>query len=140
MNLAHAEVVRSIKSVTGGGCNGSWFCVWKGSGTVDPSSTLHATGRGKRLSTSHVVPQRHSLAHPHALSYLRTRAEKTGGGPMSEQSEPWNDIETVLDAVRVEEEVQLAVLEALGELDDPEEDEFSWDDFGWAFAYGASSQ
>jgi len=59
---------------------------------------------------------------------------------MSEQSEPWNDIETVLDAVRVEEEVQLAVLEALGELDDPAEDEFSWDDFGWAFAYGASSQ
>ena len=60
---------------------------------------------------------------------------------MSRRSEaPWNDIETLLDAVRVEEEVQLAVLEALGELDDPEEGEFSWEDFGWAFAYGATSQ
>ena len=44
-------------------------------------------------------------------------------------SSPWNDIETVLDAVRVEEEAHLAVLEALGVLDDPEVDEFSWDDF-----------
>ena len=59
---------------------------------------------------------------------------------MSERSEPWNDIETLLDAVRVEEEVHLAVLEALGELDDPGEGEFSWDDFGWAFLYGATSQ
>ena len=50
---------------------------------------------------------------------------------MSERSEnsPWNDIETLLDAVRVEEEVHLAVLEAAGELDDPDADEFSWDDF-----------
>ena len=35
---------------------------------------------------------------------------------MSRRSETLNDIETLLDAVRVEEEVQLAVLEALGEL------------------------
>ncbi len=47
---------------------------------------------------------------------------------MSRPSEPWNDIETLLDEVRVEEEAQLAVLEALGELDDPEADEFSWAD------------
>ena len=51
---------------------------------------------------------------------------------MSRRSEPWNDIETVLDALRVEEEAQMAVLEALGELDDPDADEFSWDDFYWA--------
>ena len=54
---------------------------------------------------------------------------------MSERSEAWNDIETLLDAVRVEEEVQLAVLEALGELDDTSADEFSWDDLCWACAY-----
>ena len=50
---------------------------------------------------------------------------------MSRRSEnsPWNDIEALLDKVRVEEEAQLAVLEALGELDDPEADEFSWDEF-----------
>ncbi len=50
---------------------------------------------------------------------------------MSGRSEnsPWNDIETLLDLVRVEEEAMLAVLEALGELDDPEADEFSWDEF-----------
>ena len=48
---------------------------------------------------------------------------------MSRRSEPWNDIETLLDAVRVEEEAMLAVLEALGELDDPEADEFLWDEF-----------
>ena len=53
----------------------------------------------------------------------------------SEEPAPWNDIETVLDAVRVEEEVQLAVLEALGELDDTSADEFLWDDFRWACAY-----
>lgn len=44
----------------------------------------------------------------------------------SEQPSPWNDIETVLDQVRVEEEVQLAVLEALGELDEPDDDDFAW--------------
>ena len=33
---------------------------------------------------------------------------------LSEQAAPWNDIEMLLDAVRVEEEVQLAILEALG--------------------------
>ena len=50
---------------------------------------------------------------------------------MSRRSEnsPWDDIETLLDLVRVEEEAMLAVLEALGELDDPEADEFSWDEF-----------
>ena len=48
---------------------------------------------------------------------------------MSTRSEPWDDIETLLDLVRVEEEAMLAVLEALGELDDPEADEFSWDEF-----------
>ncbi len=48
---------------------------------------------------------------------------------MSRRSETWNDIETLLDEVRVEEEVHLAVLEALGELDDREADEFSWDEF-----------
>ena len=47
---------------------------------------------------------------------------------MSRRSETWNDIETLLDAVRVEEEALLAVLEALGELDDPEADEFLWDE------------
>ena len=47
---------------------------------------------------------------------------------MSRRSGPWNDIETLLDEVRVEEEAQLAVLEALGEPDDPEADEFSWAD------------
>ena len=60
--------------------------------------------------------------------------------PMSERSEPWDDIETLYDAVRVEEEVLLAVMEALGELDDSEADEFWWEDFGCAFAYGATSQ
>ncbi len=49
-------------------------------------------------------------------------------GP-SEQTPPWNDIEAVLDAVRVEEEVQLAVLEALGGVDDQDEGEFWWDWF-----------
>ncbi len=48
---------------------------------------------------------------------------------MSRRSEPWNDIETLLDLVRVEEEALLAVLEALGELDDPDDDEFAWDEF-----------
>ncbi len=48
---------------------------------------------------------------------------------MSRRSDTWNDIETLLDLVRVEEEALLAVLEALGELDDPEADEFSWDEF-----------
>jgi hypothetical protein len=47
---------------------------------------------------------------------------------MSRRSEPWDDIETVLYEVRVEEEAHLAVLEALGELDDPEADDFLWDD------------
>ena len=60
--------------------------------------------------------------------------------PMSERSEPWDDIETLYDAVRVEEEVLLAVMEALGELDDSEADEFSWDDLGWASVYRATSQ
>ena len=48
---------------------------------------------------------------------------------MSRRSETLNDIETLLDAVWVEEQAILAVLEALSELDDPEADEFSWDDF-----------
>ncbi len=48
---------------------------------------------------------------------------------MSRRSEPWDDIETLLDAVWVEEQAILAVLEALSELDDPEADEFSWDEF-----------
>ena len=47
---------------------------------------------------------------------------------MSTRSEPWDDIETLLDLMRVEEEAMLAVLEALGELDDPEADEFLWDE------------
>ena len=55
---------------------------------------------------------------------------------MSERSEPWDDIETLYDAVRVEEEVLLAVMEVLGELDDSAADEFSQDDFLWANAYG----
>ena len=46
-----------------------------------------------------------------------------------EQSAPWSDIETLLDAVRVEEEAHLAVLEALAEVYDPDEGEFSWDLF-----------
>jgi hypothetical protein len=37
-------------------------------------------------------------------------------------------IEILLDEARVEEEVELAILEALGELDDPRADEFAWDD------------
>ena len=60
--------------------------------------------------------------------------------PVSERNEPWDDIETLYDAVRVEEEVLLAVMEVLGQLDDSEGDEFSWDHFGWASAYGATSQ
>ena len=49
---------------------------------------------------------------------------------MSRRSEPWNDIETLLDLVRVEEETLLAVMEALGELYDSEgEEDFVWDDF-----------
>ena len=47
---------------------------------------------------------------------------------MSRRRDPWDDIETLYDAVRVEEEAQLAVLEALGELYDPAADEFSWDE------------
>ena len=48
---------------------------------------------------------------------------------MSRRSETLNDIETLLDAVWVEEQAILAVLEALSELDDPEADEFFWDEF-----------
>ena len=48
---------------------------------------------------------------------------------MSRRSDPWSDIETLLDLVRVEEEVLLAVMEVLGELYEPEADEFSWDDY-----------
>ena len=48
---------------------------------------------------------------------------------MSTRSETWNDIETLLDLVRVEEEALLAVSEALAEFDDPEAEEFSWDEF-----------
>ena len=59
---------------------------------------------------------------------------------MSERSDPWDDIETLYDAVRVEEEVVLAVMEALGELDDSDADEFSWDDLGCASVYRATSQ
>ncbi len=44
------------------------------------------------------------------------------------ENSPFDAIETLLDDIRVEEEAQLAVLEALGELDDPEADEFSWAD------------
>ncbi len=58
----------------------------------------------------------------------------------SEEPVPWNDIETLLDAVRVEEEVVLAVMEALGELDDSAADESSWDDFLWANAYDDFSE
>ncbi len=47
---------------------------------------------------------------------------------MSTESDPWDDIETLLDWLRVDEEVLLAVMEALGELDDSDEDEFAWDD------------
>jgi len=55
---------------------------------------------------------------------------------MPQRSDPWDDIETLYDAVRVEEEVLLAVMEVLGELDDSATDEFSPDDFLWANAYG----
>ena len=50
---------------------------------------------------------------------------------MSGRSEnsPFDAIETLLDEIRVEEEAQLAVLEALAELDDRVGEEFSWDDF-----------
>ncbi len=58
----------------------------------------------------------------------------------SEEPVPWNDIEILLDAVRVEEEVVLAVMEVLGELDDSAADEFSWDDFLWANAYDDFSE
>ena len=44
---------------------------------------------------------------------------------MSRRSETLNDIEILLDAVWVEKQAILAVLEALSELDDPEADEFS---------------
>ena len=48
---------------------------------------------------------------------------------MSKRSEnQWNDIETLLDERRVEEEALLAVLEALGEWDDLTADEFAWDE------------
>ena len=50
---------------------------------------------------------------------------------MSTRSDPWDDIETLLDWLRVDEEVLLAVLEALGELDDPTVAEFSWDELLW---------
>jgi hypothetical protein len=49
----------------------------------------------------------------------------------NEETAPWNDIEALLDAVRVEEEVQLAVLEALGREVDTGEGEFSWDLCPW---------
>ncbi len=45
------------------------------------------------------------------------------------ENSPFDAIETLLDEIRVEEEAQLAVLEALAELDDREADEFSWDEF-----------
>ena len=47
------------------------------------------------------------------------------------ENSPFDAIETLLDEIRVEEEAQLAVLEALAELDDRGEDEFSWDEFSW---------
>jgi len=56
---------------------------------------------------------------------LHSRSHKTGGEPMSRRSETLNDIEILLDAVWVEKQAILAVLEALSELDDPEADEFS---------------
>ena len=59
---------------------------------------------------------------------------------MSRRSDPWDDIEILLDLMRVEEEVHLAVLEALGELDEQEGDEFSWDDIRWVSARGTISQ
>jgi hypothetical protein len=49
--------------------------------------------------------------------------------PPPEQAVQWSDIEVLLDLVRVEEEAQLAVLEALGEVDRPDVAEFSWDWF-----------
>ena len=63
---------------------------------------------------------------------------------MSRRSEPWNDIETLLDAVRVEEEAMLAVLEALGELDDPRRTSSygtssPWRNSRWTCAHGATS-
>ncbi len=58
----------------------------------------------------------------------------------SEEPVPWNDIEILLDAVRVEEEVVLAVMEALGELDDTAADECSRDDLLWANAYDDFSE
>ena len=64
---------------------------------------------------------------------------------MSRRSEPWNDIETLLDERRVEEEALLAVLEALGEWDDLTADEFAWDELlsdesQWTRAPGAIFQ
>ncbi len=50
----------------------------------------------------------------------------------SDQTPPWNDIEAVLDQVRVEEEALLAVLEAMGELDDLDEAVADDDDFSLA--------
>ena len=47
---------------------------------------------------------------------------------MSRRSEPWNDIEALLEERRAEEEALLAVLEAVGEWDDLSVDEFAWDE------------
>ena len=47
----------------------------------------------------------------------------------SEQTPPWSDIEVLLDWIRVDEEAQLAVLEALGEVDRTDVAEFSWDEY-----------
>ena len=48
---------------------------------------------------------------------------------MSKRSDTWNDIEMLFDKLRVDNEVLLAILEALDEFDDPEAEEFSWDEF-----------
>ncbi len=45
------------------------------------------------------------------------------------ENSPFDAIETLLDDIRVEEEAQLAVLEALQELDSREGDDFPWEDF-----------
>ena len=45
------------------------------------------------------------------------------------ENSPFDVIETLLDDIRAEEEAQLAVLEALQELDDREGADFPWEDF-----------
>jgi hypothetical protein len=47
---------------------------------------------------------------------------------MSTRSDPWDDIETLLDLLRVDEEVLCAILEALGELEDSDDYDFAWNE------------